>query len=351
MIESIIRRFLRYKKLNLTFTLLIFSIGLKAQDPHFTQYYMSPQTLNPGMTGAFQGTLKAGMLLRNQWQSISANNLRTITAYGSRKFPISSDYGAIGLMVTNDESGPASYQFTQAVFSGAYHKKMGAHILRGGLQAGLVNNSWQDATFPAQYDNDIGGFDPDLPTQEGEIANNTSYFDLNLGVAWQVRLDDWRFTLGQALYHVNQPDASLVRGFDWQLSPRYVSHANAQIPLNATTKLEPSAVFKQQGKATEFMIGSMISFGDPNALILKGGSYYRNNLTGYDSRDLTNNVDALSLNAGAIFKSFELGLAYDLNLSDLQQATDYRGAFEVAFTYTYTFQEQPEEQTVPCYRY
>jgi type IX secretion system PorP/SprF family membrane protein len=334
--------------------LLVSFFGMKgwAQDPHFTQFYMSPHTLNPAMVGAFQGTLKAGGIYRNQWQSISPNNFRTFTGFASRKFPVGADYVTIGILGTNDQSGPGNFEYTQAVLSGAYHKKMGKHVLRGGLQAGLINNAIGDVTFPAQYDHDIGGFDPDLPTQEGQIARNTSYFDLNAGLAWQVQLADWHFTIGQAMYHANQPNASLIRGEEWQLTPRLVSHAQANIPLSGKTGLEPALRFQTQGKATELMLGSMVRFGKPEqTLILKAGSFYRNNLTGAQSQDLVENVDAVSLNAGAIFKSFELGLAYDLNLSDLEQATNYRGAFEVALTYTYGFTEQPEKQTIPCYRY
>jgi type IX secretion system PorP/SprF family membrane protein len=341
-----------FKSILTTALFSVLTISAQGQDPHFTLYNMSPQTLNPSQTGAFRGTLKTGALYRNQWRSIDASSFRTITGFASRKFVAGSDYVALGLMGTNDQSGPGNYQFNQAAFTGAYHKKMGRHVLRGGLQAGLINNSINDVTFPAQYDNDIGGFDPDLPDQEGRIASNTAYFDLNTGISWQFRLASWRFTVGQAFYHINQPDASLVRGYEWQLAPRYVSHARAHIPLSNTVGLQPSAVFKQQNQATEFLIGSMVrigSRGDP--LNFRVGSYYRDNLTGYGSRDLTEDVDALSINAGASIRSFDIGVAYDLNLSDLQRATDYRGAFEVALTYTYGFSEQPAKKTVPCYRY
>lgn len=328
------------------------SLKVGAQDPHFTQFYLSPQTLNPAMAGAFQGTLKAGGIYRNQWRSVSPENFTTFTGFASKKFPVGSDYASLGIMGTNDQSGPGNFEYTQAVLSGAYHKKMGSHVLRGGLQAGLINNAIGDATFPAQYDHDIGGFDPDLPSQEGQIASNTSYFDMNAGLAWQLQLSDWQFTVGQSIYHANQPNASLIQGEEWQLDSRLVSHAQARIPLNKRTGLEPAVRFQTQGKATELMIGSMVRLGKPTSpIIFKAGSFYRNNLTGDQSPDLPENVDAVSLNGGAIFNSFEVGVAYDLNLSDLEQATSYRGGFEVALTYTYRFIEQPKKQTVPCHRY
>ena len=35
-----------------------------AQDIHFTQFTMSPLTLNPGLTGKFEGTVRIGGIYR-----------------------------------------------------------------------------------------------------------------------------------------------------------------------------------------------------------------------------------------------------------------------------------------------
>ena len=51
----------------LTFALLFF-ISLNAQDIHFSQFYASPLTLNPAMTGFVNGDCRAGVIYRNQWK-------------------------------------------------------------------------------------------------------------------------------------------------------------------------------------------------------------------------------------------------------------------------------------------
>ena len=43
---------------------------LKAQDPHFSQFYASPLLLNPALTGAFPGNLRVSGSYREQWPSI-----------------------------------------------------------------------------------------------------------------------------------------------------------------------------------------------------------------------------------------------------------------------------------------
>ena len=42
-----------------------------AQDPNFSQFYSSPLTLNPALTGKFNGVLRATGTYRNQWPEIS----------------------------------------------------------------------------------------------------------------------------------------------------------------------------------------------------------------------------------------------------------------------------------------
>ena len=42
-----------------------------AQDPHFSQFFSSPMTLNPAFTGKFNGQVRAAANYRNQWPTIN----------------------------------------------------------------------------------------------------------------------------------------------------------------------------------------------------------------------------------------------------------------------------------------
>ncbi len=322
------------------------------QDIHFTQYNKSPLTLNPALTGDFKGTIRAGGLYRNQWNSISVHFFQTGLIYGEYKFPFQSDYINGGIMISGDQSGPATLTNQIIQLSGAYHKKIGSHKIMGGLQAGLVTRSIGAATYPVQYDHQRAIFDPDLPNQEKRLSTQSSNFDLNAGLAYRYTSDDLSFLIGQGIFHSNQPDVSLVQDFTWRIKPRYVTHTRAKIPISPKIGILPSALYKRHNQATEFMIGSLVRLGSlEKPLRFRAGSYYRNNIRGYKSSDLGENVDAFSINLGMYFHPFDVALAYDFNVSDLRDASNYRGGFEVAFTYTYDFQLQPDEITVPCYRY
>jgi hypothetical protein len=42
-----------------------------AQDPNFSQFFASPMTLNPALTGKFDGVFRVAGNYRNQWPTIN----------------------------------------------------------------------------------------------------------------------------------------------------------------------------------------------------------------------------------------------------------------------------------------
>ena len=58
-------------KFKILFTILscLFIGEVKAQDPIFTQYFLIPETLNPGFSG-FLETTYAGIIHRSQWPDL-----------------------------------------------------------------------------------------------------------------------------------------------------------------------------------------------------------------------------------------------------------------------------------------
>jgi hypothetical protein len=50
---------------------LLFILPANAQDPGFSQFFASPLTLNPALTGKFNGVLRVAGNYRNQWPAIN----------------------------------------------------------------------------------------------------------------------------------------------------------------------------------------------------------------------------------------------------------------------------------------
>src|SRR5271155_1875135 len=73
----------------ITLALIVIFFGLlrtaNAQDPGFSQFFASPLTLNPALTGKFDGVVRVAGNYRNQWPAI---NNAFITSTASVDFPI-----------------------------------------------------------------------------------------------------------------------------------------------------------------------------------------------------------------------------------------------------------------------
>src|SRR5471030_539681 len=64
---------------------LLLAVMVKAQDPHFSQFFASPLTLNPAFTGKFEGLWRLAANHRDQWPSIPK---AYVTTSASVDFPI-----------------------------------------------------------------------------------------------------------------------------------------------------------------------------------------------------------------------------------------------------------------------
>ncbi|MES1226414.1 MAG: type IX secretion system membrane protein PorP/SprF, partial [Bacteroidota bacterium] len=49
---------------------LLLGTAALAQDPNFSQFFASPLTLNPALTGKFDGVYRVAGNYRNQWPTI-----------------------------------------------------------------------------------------------------------------------------------------------------------------------------------------------------------------------------------------------------------------------------------------
>src|SRR6187402_2341002 len=78
-----------------------------AQDPNFSQFFVSPLTLNPALTGKFNGDFRAAGNYRDQWPAISK---AFITSTLSLDMPIMRgklselDTWGVGLLAMTDKT-------------------------------------------------------------------------------------------------------------------------------------------------------------------------------------------------------------------------------------------------------
>ena len=66
---------------------MLVGMKLNAQDIHFSQYYASPLTLNPALTGKFNGLWRVTGIYRDQFRnSVSQNSMAYMTPFRFGRF-------------------------------------------------------------------------------------------------------------------------------------------------------------------------------------------------------------------------------------------------------------------------
>ena len=318
----------------------------QAQDPRFSQYYASPWSLNPAMTGLFNGSWRATANYRDQWGSIiSPVPFRTYSAAYEYRVPVGmrDDYASFGIGAMHDEAGTARFVQNKIHLGGAFLKQLSGgrrqadHYLSAGAQAGFGQNSidWGKVWFSRQFDSSTEM--PDFSASSNEPNANAAskaYLDFNAGLLWYVIFEnEGTFYLGGAMHHLNGPKISLTGDGDETLYSRWSAHAGGELPLNDNISLLPGAVVMRQGPAFETDLGLNLRYSnnDYNELALRAGAWTRvgNKLDKGFQADAVTIVGMLELNR------WTLGLSYDITVSKLTQANNARGAFEISLNYVH----------------
>lgn len=315
--------------------ILICLVGLllgnvSAQDPHFSQFFSSPLTLNPALTGKFFGSYRIAGNYRNQWPSI--NNAFT-TATVSADFHImqdripSNDNFGLGFVGYSDNSSNGAVKFNYASLSTAYHKGLdedGINQLSAGFQVTFANMLINTSELKFEDQLTSSGF----TGVTSEVFNNSTlksnYVDVNAGLLYNGSTSDRNnFYVGVSMYHINRPKQDFT-GAQYVLNPRSTFHAGGYFPLGQTSTLHVSALQMFQGGASETLIGGAIQLtANPEAP--KPASFYFGSWLRFN--------DAIIPYLGLEFEDFRFGLTYDYNTSSLKTASQSRGGIELSLIY------------------
>src|SRR5690606_29565531 len=163
-------------------------------------------------------------------------------------------------------------------------------------------------SFDRQFDN---GYDPNLPNGETFDRNSLSYFNFHMGLLFNYRLERRKnFQLGAAIFNVFNPPQNF-NSRNVKLDSRVSIHAGTDYMLNEILDIQPSILFSTQGNFRELVFGANLKYylnEEYPATNLYAGLWYRNK-------------DAIFLHLGMDYGNLHAGLSYDINVSDLEEAT------------------------------
>lgn len=317
------------------------------QDIHFSMFNMSPLTLNPANTGMMDGDFRFTNIFRSQWKSIGDPLNSLALSYDRQIYSLPHNLSA-GLILTSDKSGGIKLSENKLLFTTGIKQYFGKDILSGGIQIGVASKtfSWDGTTFPSQYNQDIGLFDASLPNGEASLKLNRIFLDVNAGILFRKATAKGPLTLGFSAFHINRPDDSFYQNGNGLL-PRYVLHSDYNLQISPMWNIKPSVLYMSLNKAQNFIFSTSAGINlkkEKNSAIEKiwFGLGWRSGIN--------RNADSFYPMIGLDLKHFQIASSFDVNYSQLQTATNQRGAFEIALIYT-SLNSAITKTTIPCDRF
>lgn len=207
------------KKYSLIIILFLISFGNYAQDIHFSQYSETPQLINPGATGVYDGYVRAIINYKNQWAAMG-NAFNTSAASIDVPFSKKENKAHIGAGFNffSDKAGDAKVGLTEGslCFSGILPLTR-TSTLSLGISVGAAQHkaNYGALQWGNQYDGQ--GFNTNVTSNEPPPASSYVYADLGAGIYYEyfsgkntMELNEQkRIAFGFAYYHLNRPEQTL----------------------------------------------------------------------------------------------------------------------------------------------
>ena len=283
---------------------------LQGQDPVFSQFYLSPLQLNPGLAGLTEDPRFAANY-RNQFPGFN-NAYRTYALSYDQFFP-GINSGA-GLWLLSDDAGDGILKTLKAAGIFAYQLELNDQLsAKTGIEIGIVQSTlnWDQLIFGDQIDDYSGTISPGglpFPTEEtAPDKNKVIYADLGIGTIVYTNT----IYGGIAVRHLNRPDPdflSINSGLSPRIPMRWTFHAGAELPLfsnvfnrTLSINISPSISLVRQGPFSQLNGGATI-----DAELLTFGLHYRMS---------SGKSEALIASIGFRTNQLRLGYSFDYTVS------------------------------------
>ena len=271
------------KKIFLFIAVLLVHGYSYAQDPHFSQFFASPLTINPANTGNFSGTLRAALNSRTQLPEFNnpyATKTLSLDAPIFKKYIKEDDKLSVGLLILSDQSGNKLLNDNNIAASVSYSKALDEnanHSIALGFQ---VNYSmYRFDPLKANFEDQLtaGGFTG--TSAEMILGNNftKNTTDINAGILYTGSTSDNNiFYVGASYYHFAKPAVGFITP-TYFTNSRINIHGGAYFALSDAASLHTSFQYQKQGETNELLVGGAFShyLGTENGRELYAGLWSR----------------------------------------------------------------------------
>jgi len=306
------------------------------QDIHFSQYSEAPVAINPALICATYDS-RAILNYRTQWGSVA----KAYQTYGAtfeqalKHLKLKKSYLAVAVNFFSDKAGDAKLGSLMPNLGLSYSVRASRFAkISGGVQAGVVYRTINinNLRWDKQYDGYV--YDPNLPSGEVTPRSQIVSFDMGVGANYHYAKseryisaqDGGKVDVGFSAFHFAIPKNSFFTTTE-KLYSKYVGYINADIGIKtAGIALVPSILYMHQGPSEEITAGFLFKY------IIQDQATYTN----------LKKASAISFGAYYLIKDaviptilvqydkFALGIAYDLNFSQLTPASKLKGGLEIS---------------------
>ncbi len=278
-----------------------------AQDPHFSQFFLSPQFINPSLTAAnVKGKWRLSSNYRQQ-RNNSQTTYRTFTVGGEamlmdKTAATAPVYGSLFLMSDRTMNGALVSTYVSNGFSYMANLDENSRIGVGfGLLYGQRKVDYSMLNFGEQLTN--GGFDASLPTGEVALGVMKPFLSMSTGIVYNYHQDDFDFDAGISVHNLNSPKQTFLNDPNQRLSQKYVANVDFSYVISDLLLVNMNSMYQQQANSNLITVGGSLGIdisGDfSREKILFAGLWYRYK-------------DVVYPFVGMKYDNVNIGLTYDI---------------------------------------
>ena len=301
------------KRVIIILFLILFNIA-NSQDVHFSQFETDRINLNPSVIGnLFENDFRFSLQRRTQWSSVSVPFTSLSTTYEINNILPKINFGAQFL---NDKAGDS--KFTTNQFNLAFSKNLYIYdydVLSVGTVIGFCQRSvdFADLIFEntEQFFRDSYVY-PDVGISASYITNPNNILSVNFGVS---------------SFHLNTPKNSFSENDNVKLPIKNNYFGRIKYDYLANITLFPEFLLTNQGAASELIFGLKSEIKSEKVGVMPF-LYYRIK-------------DAIIVGFGVEKNNLIANVSYDINISDLNIASNNQGGIEFSIIYLWKKKDRP----------
>ncbi len=321
--------------------MIIFAAKASAQDALFSQQYLLPTLVNPAAVGN-GNDFRAGLNYRNQWGGV-AQPFNTIAASFDTRLTKSGRSKtknglAVGINFLRDKAGDPELTTFMAEALVAYRVQLTANsTLAGGISTAFDQRSVNpaDGKWASQFNGVY--YDPSIGSGESFAGDSESHLDLGAGVVYEMckkatgrsKKQEFTVSAGISAYHLGRISLSDSQLLTQDIGVRFTGFVNTQIGINEMMAVVPAAFGHYQNGSSKIVAGAYFK-----QVLVTGTSFI-------------NEINESALMVGAFYEpdraiivkgliewgKYTLGLAYDIDISDVSDYGSSARAFELNLVY------------------